>query len=301
MKEKLKKELLPYLICMVPAAAGILLLDGGWRLVLGILLLVLTVFLIVRFAEIVKEFTPSREEENQEDAQWFRQQQEGLNLKRLNKIGIILDCSSCVLILGTILFFDRGFLWVMGCICCTLASVSLAVKYPGYFTLMERAFDRQKRCGCPSYSLMFSAFVPIANVALAFSQRYGTRAWGEILFACAVFTIGFSAVFIYVLPELRRKRERIGAVILAALISLGSIVSLNYLLDFHPTQVQMAIVEKTTKGSQRSSPTVFVVFPDGTGCGIPIGYEQYHSLQTGDRIAVECHVGGLGIEFYNIA
>ena len=240
-----------------------------------------------------------REEQNRQDREWFAKLMEGEDPQKLFRIGVILDAAAILVILMTMLFLNR--FWIVCCLGCCAVSVYLAVKYPGYFSLWEDNKGRQERCGAAAFFLMLPFWAPVGVGAVAFWMRYDFESWKPVLLSCAAFTLLAGFLLWLVIPELRRRRQHvILGFALALFVSLGVVLSLNYLLAGQPVDTVSCLVTDSLPGGGKSSPRLVVELPKGEEVGIPVTSDQYQMYFPGVYVEVECFDGGLGIDYYHI-
>lgn len=301
MKKKIISEVVPYIICMLPVGTGIVLIGGVWRWILCIALLVMMIAAVCSAAKIFREYTPPKDLQNAEDAAWFSANQDSAVFHKVHRMGMILDGISLLLTLGTMLLWDKWIPWVFLCVLCFAASVFLAIRYPAYVSLLEDDKSRRERCGPSAVFLILPVWLPVNVAAISFFMRYSLGSFYQFLLTAAGIAAVTGILLWLTVPELRERKQNIlAAFLLAVFVSFGLTVSLNYLLDFDPAQVQTAVVAQKNKGAGKSGPSMTVIFSDGNEQNIPIVYDQYYGYEVGDGIRVECHGGGLGIEYFHI-
>lgn len=240
-----------------------------------------------------------REEQNRQDREWLVQQMKRENPKILLRIGVCLDVFAILTILLSMLFLNR--FWALCSIFCCAASVYLAVKHPGYFSLVEDGKARQERCGMDAFFLILPYWVPVNTAAIGFGMRYGFSGWGWVLVWAAVITAAVGVLLWFLIPELRRRRQHmLLAFGLALFISFGAVFTVNYGFGSRQSEKTTAVVTETSPGGGKSSPSVTVKLPDGETVKIPVHYNQYLNYQAGGSADVMCYKGSLGIAFFEI-
>ena len=191
---------------------------------------------------------------------------------------------------------------------CFVIYLLLPICFPVYFSIVppERSRDyRQRELRYPlGAGLMLHGIV----LSMKTISDFWFLSWLKLLLLtvmCAFLTTG---VMILLAKEFRVKDQiRLGFLVIMLMISYGIVGQLNYLLDFTPPRTELTEITEVdffSGGSGKYSAldeftryTCTVELEDGSEATFTVPSYQTDGMWLGNKVAVEYHEGGLGLDY----
>lgn len=241
-----------------------------------------------------------KEEMIRQENQWYLERQNPAVATRLKPWGIVLIIASVALVIWGMI--GTGSYEVYSVICLVFVAVCtvLAVLFSAYFSIVY--IEGEKNSGF-AFSIV-NVSLPLTLVLFGCSYRSITEfvfvSWMSVLKG-TVITAAVLGMMLPVLPELRRSNSnRIGAMVLALVLSFGLTAAGNHLLKAEPPEIVTATVVKYNPGGHRNPPDYDVLVEDGEQINISAvnGFDRLN-FRIGEEIKLEFHEGAFGIDYYH--
>lgn len=305
----MKKKLMDYLLCAVLVAglmaACLWFTEGILRIVLLVVLYVLETEILTSIVRLVLgEPEPQKlpkEEMIRAENQWYLDRQNTLTASQLTPWKTLLIVVSVILLFWGMV--GNGSYEIYSAICLVFAAVcaALAVLFPGYFSLIYSDSDREKNPGLtfPIVNVSMPMILALFGCSYRSLETFRFTSWMSVLEG-VVLTAAALGLTVPFFPELRRSNSnRIGALVMALILSFGFLVPANHLLEKNPPEIVSATVTEYHPGRYRNPPDYDLLLEDGQEINLPakMGFGRL-VFEIGEEIQLEFHEGAFGIDYY---
>ena len=223
----------------------------------------------------------------------------GLSLSVIRKTtrwvnGISIACALAFLFITT-----PYKLWSILCILCALTSIILAAIFPASFTLEDKISIGKRKSKSLKGNLLPACIAPSIALALRTLTDF-TFYDSTLLLICPIISLILCVLCFLLTKGLWNGLGNAIAVFFAvAVLSLGIIGQLNYLLDFSTpnTQTVQIIDKQQTRHVKWTNYDCTVLLPNGEAMELTLSGRIYRSIDVGDHIIVNHHNGCFNIPF----
>lgn len=306
MKKKLTEQILcAVLIGLIAGAVTWLTNDFLQILALAVLYFVeLDVFasivkLVLKEPELPKN--PPEARIRAED-EWYLQRQDPAVMVRMRRVGRVIHGVAWAAGFLAMIAGISNPVWGMICFGCSVVSIGLCIVFPAYFSLGHLEGEKGRKCSFPIVNLMIPALIIPVMGALTPLVQMEVPNWMRVLEVGLVIVAVMGVVLRLGLPELRRNTGSWGcAVFLSLMACFGYVFILNQALDPEPQTISATVV-RYEHGGVRNPADYTMELENGEMVTIEMGgFEPAPEYRIGERIELEYHTGGLGIEYYTYA
>lgn len=305
----MKKKITDLLLCAILVAglmaACLWFTEGLLRVVLLAVLYFLETEILTSIVRLVLgEPEPqklSKEEMIRAENQWYLDRQNALIAGRLMPWKILLIVVSVILLFWGMI--GNGSYEIYSAICLVFAAVcaALAVLFPSYFSLIYSDSDREKNPGLtfPIVNVSMPMILALFGCSYRSLETFIFTSWMSVLEGIVITAVvlGLTVPFF---PELRRSNSnRIGALVMALILSFGFTVPANHLLKKNPPEIVSATVMEYHPGRYRNPPDYDLLLENGQEINLPakMGFGRL-VFEIGEEIQLEFHEGALGVDYY---
>ena len=305
-EKKLTEQILCAVLIGLIAGAVTWLMNGFLRLLaLAVLYFVeLDVFvsivkLVLKEPELPKNPPEARIKAEDE---WYLQRQDPARMPLCRRIGWGLHGVAFAAGLLAMIAGISNSIWAVVCLGCSVVSLGLCMVFPAFFSLGHLEGEKGRRCTFPIVNLMIPAIITPALGALTPLMQMYLPDWGRVMEVWLLLVAVLGVVLRLGLPELRRDTGAWCCVLFLSLLTcFGYVFVLNRALDPAPQTVSATVVSYE-HGGVRNPADYTMELENGEMVTIELGgFEPAPEYRIGERIELEYHHGGLGIEYYTYA
>lgn len=183
--------------------------------------------------------------------------------------------------------------WFLAYLVCLLTPVVLDILFPTYFTLIT-----EKGGPKHAHDLSIPMWVQaVMLILLPMPNWLDETMFLKLWAVCGVLVALFMGLLA---EEFRRNKGALPAVLFVAGV-VGALVvgHINSVFDFAEPETHVLTVEDLdqSRSGKRRTYECTVTLPDGRQAELRISADFFNSLEIGDEVRVEVHVGALGIEY----
>ena len=222
-------------------------------------------------------------------------------IKHMKYFSYALNTWGALCMIGA--FFLHAFPKLVGwmSMICFAVHITMLLAFPQYFHVIESTENlskkEKKRLRNQNnifYSTLFSIF---GMILPSFHMNFlSDWLWLTYSLITALLLIGIVSL----LKHVFKRQIAAGAlIVLLAFSSLGLVTQVNYLLDFHPKEIQSGVVTDTHRSHTRrtSTYTCEIRAADGEMVKLRIRLADYSRLNEGDRVFFATCKGALGLSY----
>lgn len=307
----MKKKLTELILCA--AVLGGIMAAVGW-FTQGVLRIILLAVLYFTEAEVLVSIvrlvlkepeTPKkpREEAIRFENEWFAKRQDPALVARLRPVGYILWGFSFLLIICSIINVGPYWLHGLACLGCFAACVILCALWPACFSIVYIEGEKNGGYTFPIVNLLVPLFISLGAGTIRALMAFCFTDWMAVLNGILMTAASVGLILRLAVPELRRCTGNwAGVMFFVVFFGLGITMPLNHFLAPQPPQTVTAMVTAYNPGGHRNPADYTLLLPDGQEINMIAndGFSERKHIY-GDRIELEYHQGGLGIDYYSYA
>lgn len=265
---------------------------------------------IAKFMAGVPDITPDRviirnrrvQAQTKSEKSWLEVEQDPERMKKLKVFSRIFFLC-CYATAALFLFVARPYkLFSILCLIGIFACLSLGIRFPAYFSMLESEKDAVKRgvkprifVGMPFMMLMTTAMLRTV-IDFSYISWTGMIIWTGIVGGAIALILGLH------LEERKNRKLDFRALVLLVLFwSMGIVGQINYLTDFSkPSIYYTEVVDQHVSHGKTTSYYCTVLLENGEEFDIQVNREMYQRNGTGNWVKTQTYSGGLGIAYIEI-
>lgn len=303
MKKKITEMALYAALFVALMVVSVLLTEGVLRLILlAVLYFVETEILVSMVRLVLHEPEPvkrTQEEMIRAENQWYHERQDPALMPRMRPVGYVLWGVTFLLVLTGFITVGPYWLHSVACVLCFAACVILCAVFPAYFSFNYMEGEKDVGYTFRIVNVLVPMFLSLAAGTFRALTQFCFVDWMALLEGMLLLTAACGVVLRLAVPEFRRVTSSwVGAVLFVLIFSLGLAAPVNHLLEPPPVTI-MVTVEEYNPGAGKNPPDYTLRLDNGEAINMPAndGFSQ-RRFWIGQRVKVEYHEGGLGIDYY---
>lgn len=304
MNKKMKEMVLFALGLALVMAVTLWFTDGVMRLILLAVLYFMEVEILAIIQRTVlnepEKPKMTKEEKIQAEDQWYFDRQDYGKMYQMRRVGVALHVITAVpVVMAMAQMLGRGInpVWGLLCAACSAASIVLCALWPAYFSILHSEKEKNRKHHFPIVNLIVPFISPVfAGICYEYSS--GLADWMQLAQIVVIMAGVVGLVLRLLVAECRRNAGQWAvALFFACAVVMCVAMPLNQALEKEEPQIVSGVVTDYDRGGRRSPDKYEITLDNGEEVRIPVD-RRFYDYDEGDRIELEYHRGGLGIEYY---
>lgn len=243
---------------------------------------------------------PQNSDAGKRNSDWRKELQDPAMEKLMSVAGSVLNTAGVVFSVVCLFLGDASLYWFLGAVLISVASLTLYLKFPAYYTLMGSKMYKKAGYTASVTHLEFAVLFPL--LAMSATRTFEIRDWVAMLIWMALISVASFAALYCMSREIRENNKLMFIVmLLTVVISYGVTFQLNHQLNVNPEPPQSYVLTEKTQyrsgKSRRYHYRFTVILEDGSKLKLDVPSDVYYQVEEGDDIMIYIGKGALGIEY----